>query len=314
MTTSQNNDRQPTSVGEVFARLYLERGAPVQDSLFFRNRLEAYLVANHFKDYGELSNYLKQESGLVVAASYLEKSHSFFYNFPEFFAKTRIELVLGAITLIWRFLRNKYVNRTKTGTTGNPDGLVYPKAEAWHGFVARALREENMAYSLDEKCGVHYFVDEEFERNRVSVVKCLEAPRYSGVRAAFEATHGYLDAQPSDTKASVRAAFEAIEILARLMEPQSKNLNKWLVENKLKALALSSTTDATEADTIGKVFDGLALLIDGLHNYRHGQGVQQPVAPSLTFSVYVISVAAAALRWLVEIDSKQPKALEAART
>lgn len=102
--------------------------------------------------------------------------------------------------------------------------------------------------------------------------------------------------------------FEAIEILARLMDPPSKNLNRYSVENKLKALALGSTKDATERDTICKVFDGLAQWVDGLHNYRHGQGVQQPVAPSLTFAVYVISTGAATLRWLVEIDSKQNQA------
>ena len=290
-------DEQPTPVGELFVRLYLERGAPAQDSPFFRNRLDAYLQANHSKDYAELSTYLKQEAGLVIASSYLDKL-GVFYNFSEFFTKTRTEFVLSAVTLIWRFLHNQYRQWTKTAWT-------YPQADAWHAFVARALREENMAYSLDGQCEVHYFVDEEFERNRVSALKTLEAPRYAGVRAAFEAAHNYLDTQPPDTKASVRSTFEAIEILARLRDPQSKNLNKWLVENKLKALALSNTSDATETDTIGKVFDGLAQWVDGLHNYRHGQGVQQPVAPSLTLAVYVISSGAAALRWLVEIDSKQ---------
>jgi hypothetical protein len=183
--------------------------------------------------------------------------------------------------------------------------LSYPKADAWHAFVVRTLREENMAYILDENCGVHFRVDEEFERNRVSALKCLDAPRYASVLAAFESAHNYLDAQPPDTKASVRSAFESIEILARLMCPESKNLNKWMVENKLKPIALTHSSDATESITINKVFDGLAVLIDGLHNYRHGQAVQQPVAPSLALAVYVISAIAAAIRWLVTINDSR---------
>ncbi|MEO8157921.1 MAG: hypothetical protein ABI648_09005 [Betaproteobacteria bacterium] len=294
-------------VGELFARVYLERGAPTQDNDFFRNRLEAYLSSNHYKDYAELSKYLKQEAGLVVPVTY-QQQFGLYYNFPDFLSKTRIEYLLTAMTLIWRFLRQKYPQATRASKPGIQFETIYPQADAWHAFVTRTLREENMAYALDEKCGVHFFVDEEFERNRVSALRSLEAPRYAGVRAAFEAAHGYLDAQPPDTKASVRSMFEALEILARLIDPQSKNLNKWSTENKLKELALSGVTDATERDSIAKTFDGLAQWVDGLHNYRHGQGVPRPVAPSLTFAVYVISSGAATLRWLADLDTRDEEA------
>jgi hypothetical protein len=46
-------------------------------------------------------------------------------------------------------------------------------------------------------------------------------------------------------------------------------------------------------------------MVDGLHNYRHGQPAEQPVAPSLTMAVYVISTVAAALRWLTALDIQQ---------
>lgn len=226
------------------------------------------------------------------------------YNFTQFFTKTRIELVLSAITFT---LRKKYPQQISLRFNPKTE-IQYPRADAWHAFVARGLREQNMAYSLDNECGVHYFVDEEFETNRGSTLKSLEAPRYSGVRTAFEAAHRYLDTQPPDTKASVRSTFESIEILARLMNPERKNLNKWQVTNKLKPLAQAATTDATETDTIGKLFDGFAQWVDGLQNYRHGQGVEQAIAPSLTLAVYVISTGAAILRWLVEIDSRQSRA------
>lgn len=293
----------PVAVGELFARQYIERGAPVQDNLLFRSRLDAFLQANHYKDYAEIAAYIRQESGLVVETYWSDTFKSVYYKFTEFFTKTKIEFVLSTVTLIWRFLHNKYPQMVRNENSKTSVWVQgYPKADAWRAFVSRTMREENMSYSLDEKCGVHFFIDEEFERNRVTALSCLTAARYAGVKAAFEQAHSYLDAQPSDTKASVRAAFEAVEILVRLMDSQSKNLNRWMVENKLKPLALAQAFDPTESAVIDKLFDGFALVVDGLHGYRHGQGSQQPVAPSLTVAVYVVSTVAATLRWLIAID------------
>lgn len=302
MNDPKQNAVAPIAVGELFARQYVERGAALQDNPFFRNRLDAFLQSNHYKDYADLAAYLRQESGLVVETFYSDTYKNVYYKFTDFFSNTKIELILSAVTLIWRFLR-KYSQALTTRNSASPFTYTYPSADAWHAFVARAMREENMAYTLDEKCGVHFFVDEEFERNRVTALSCLTSARYEAVRAAFEQAHSYLDAQPADTKASVRSAFEALEILGRLMDTQSKNLNKWMVENKLKPTAMAKAQDATEALVVDKLFDGLALAVDGLHNYRHGQGSQQPIAPSLSVAVYVLSLVAAALRWLVAIES-----------
>ncbi len=287
-----NDMTEAAPAGELFSRVYLERGAPLQDNARFRNRLDAFL-ADFWKEHRGISHYLKQEAGLIIPP----RGSS--YNFEKFFANDPIEHVLDAITLIWQYLRATYQQWTKAGT------LTFPAADAWHAFVSRALREENLGYRIDAECGVHYFMDEEFERNRVSALSCLGAARYAGVKTALEAAHGYLDAQPADTKASVRSAFEALEILARLMDPASKNLNKWMVENKLKPLALAGAAEATEQDTVSKLFDGLAQAVDGLHNYRHGQPTEEPVAPSMNMAVYSLSTIAASLRWLVAVDVKQ---------
>jgi hypothetical protein len=295
-------DRKPP-VGELFSRLYIERNAPTQDSSFFRNRLSGYLEANHYSDYGEIAKYLKQEAGLIIVSTWVEKSNFVYFDFPTFFTETRIEFILSSTTLIWRFLKDKYQNWNSGSIPGHPRGWRYPKAEAWQQFVARAFREENLSYSLDELCGVHYLVDEEFERNRVSVLRAADAPRYAAVRQAFESAHSYLDAQPQDTKASVRSMFESIEILARLMDANSKNLNRWQVENKLKPQALSAVTDTIEKNALGKLLDGVADWVDALHTYRHGQGVEEPVAPSMEMAVYVLSSGAAALRLLLGVDA-----------
>jgi hypothetical protein len=290
-----SNPKPPA--GELFSRLYIEQGAPTQDSQLFRNRLSGYLYAKHYSDYREIAGHLMQEGGLFVVPN------GGYYDFPTFFTNAKIEFVLNSITLIWRFLKAKYPVGQTSPIAGFPRGDQRSKAEAWQQFVARAFREENLSYAVDELCGVHYFVDEEFERNRVSVLRAADAPRYAAVREAFESAHSHLDAQPPDTKASVRSMFESLEILARLMDADSQRLNRRQVENKLKPQVQSAVSSAIEKEALGKLLDGVANWVDGLHIYRHGQGVEEPVAPSIETAVYVLASGAAALRMLLGVDS-----------
>lgn len=77
-----------------------------------------------------------------------------------------------------------------------------------------------------------------------------------------------------------------------------------MVENRLKPLAVQAAKDEHETEAMTKIFDGIAQWVDGLHYYRHGQGVERAVAPTQTLTVYAISTAAAVLRWLVELDDQ----------
>lgn len=306
MAASTKND-QPIPVGEPFARLYLERSAPAQDNPLFRNRLEAYLRANHYGDHAKLTTYLKQEGGLIVPSSYLQNV-GFYYNFPEFFEKTQIEHVLSAITFIWRFLRTEYPEWKPAGkgltlAAMSEGALNYPQANAWHAFVERVFREENMAYSVDEKCGVHYFVDEEFERNRVSALKCVELPRYSGVRAAFQAAHGKLERIPPDTKGSIRDIFEAAETLTKLVSGGGKALDAGFVRAELEPRVQKLyTKDAVAQRSSAKSAQSFADWIDAVHPYRHGHGAEAPIAPPLELTVLLVSQGASFIRWLVDLD------------
>jgi hypothetical protein len=270
------------SNGEFFSRLYVEHGPPTRDSVAFRNRLIGYLEANHPDEFYAIASMAKRELGLIVRAH--SGIAAMYYDVPQFFQSESMPHVLNMITVVWRVLKPRY-GETK-----------------WREFVARAMREENLGYSIDAFGGVHYLVDEEFERNRFSALRAMDLPRYAAVRDAFEAAHNYLDALPSDTKASVRSMFEALEILARLMDPASNNLNRWQVLNKLKPMALSVVADTVERQSLSHVFEGFADWVDAVHLYRHGQGTQEPVAPSIEFAVYALSSGAAALRLLLGID------------
>jgi hypothetical protein len=109
----------------------------------------------------------------------------------------------------------------------------YPSAAvAFLRFISRAIKEENLAYQVDEEGGVHPLVDQAFDEIRASAITGLDKPKYNAVRKAFEDAYGHLD-RPADTKAAVRSMFESIEIIAKLMDESVTRLTESTVKKKL---------------------------------------------------------------------------------
>jgi hypothetical protein len=273
------------SQGQRFSLLYLDRSEPVRDSQRFRNRLDAFYWDKLSKDHSkDIQKTLKVEAGIEIP--YLQ---NFGFNLSDVFKKNELRDVLDSITLIYQCLIKKQ----------------WPSlATEWKVFVSRCLKEENVGYQLDSECGVHYFVDEEFERNRFSTLTALNEPDLLGVKAAYEDAYRHLDNTPPDTKAAARSIFESIEILVKQLV-KTKNLNKWVLDNTLKEMALNSLAkDDTERNVISGMFEGMGLWVNGMHNYRHGQPEQQPVEPSEELTVYMLSSGSSFLRLLLEMRKK----------
>lgn len=263
--------------GDRFSQIYLERGQATRDSQRFRNRIAAYFSDRLSQDYNStVIHEYERETGAKC------KWRGTIRLFSEELRDAELRDVLDGITIVHRILsRNRYTHLDT----------------AWRDFVSRAMREENIGYRVDVNCVVHYHVDEDFERIRSATVKVLEAPGFAGVLAAFEDAHRHLDADPPDTKASVRSMFESLEVLARLIVPDTKNLHRKLVESTLKQKCLEvADKDPVEQKVLSGVFDGLADWVDSLHNYRHGQPHEHAVAPSEELAVLVLSSGAAYLR------------------
>ncbi len=273
--------------GVRFSLLYLDRSESLKDSKRFRNRLAAFYQESLHEYYEDgIVKSIHLEIGAEVSSIFSG------YIVSDFFKKTELRDLLDSITVIYKAL-----------SSAGSDQI----ADKWKGFVARALSEENLGYQLDEKCGVHYFVDEEFERNRYSTLLVLDNPRYSSIRTAYDMAYQYLDSHPMDTKGAVRSIFESIEILVKQMV-DTKNLNKWVVENTLKEKCLSCyESDATAKTVMSKMFDGFAQWVDSIHNYRHGQTDTDPVAPPVNIAVYALSSGTAFLRWLIELNNSFEK-------
>ena len=278
-------------VGQLFSHVYLSGGTLLRDKETFRRRLGNY-CRTHFNDENEsLGEYLRIETGLVI-----HNSQDTYYYFEDFLADTNTEIryVLDVITLIWEFYADTEPRAAKN----------------WHDFVARTLKEESMGYQLDERCGVHFFIDEAFERNRQSIIPALGKTRYAGVLTAYEGAYSALDIEPQNTKQAVRLIFEAVEILGKLMQPKASRLDKQVAEAIRDQAKASYIGDNTACRVTDKMFASFVDWIDGLHFYRHGQGTEEPVEPPLELAIFAISSGTNYLRWLVQVDSRQLKEMD----
>lgn len=268
--------------GQRFSLLYLDRSKILRDSQRFRNRLAAF----YWKSLHDYQDKIVTAIHLEIGANVPTTAYS--YDVSDFFKKTDLRDLLDSITVIYNTL------------IGFSHSV---KAENWKQFIQRAFSEENMGYRLDTKCGVHYYIDEEFERNRYSTLSALENSRYNAIRDAYDMAYKYLDSDPIDTKGAVRSIFESIEILVKQMV-DTKNLNKWIVENTLKEKCIGAyAKDETAKKVISQMFDGFAQWVDAIHNYRHGQADIEPVAPPVNVAIYIISSGTSFLRWLIEINN-----------
>lgn len=227
-------------IGKRFSLLYLDRSKTLRDSERFRNRLATFYWKSIHEGYDwDIIQAIQLEIGAEVPSGVTS------YSVSNFFKQSELRDLLDSITVVYKTIKIKH---------GGYSGL----AEDWKNFVGRAISEENLGYRLDDECGIHFFVDEEFERNRFSALEVLKDPQYSGSRAAYDAAYKYLDDDPIDTKGAVRSIFESIEILVKQMV-DTKNLNKWVVENTLKSKCLKTfESDAIAKNVASKMFDGFA--------------------------------------------------------
>lgn len=277
-------DDKERPVGELFSRAYGERGVPIEDSPVFRRRLGTYVQNKLDKLHFEIGDYLDIEAGFI--APKYRGTASYYYKWNEYFSDVSLSVALDSVTLIYKYL----ISTNRLGQV----------ARNWKGFVERVLVENNIAYELDEGCGVHPLVDHEFSHNKVSALACLTDARYEGVRKTFEDAYSHFE--KGECKQSVRSMFESLEILVRLMVG-CQNLGKDSVNKALKPVALSVyERDEIATDTISKMMDGFSDWVDSIHNYRHGQRKEEPVEPPQDFTVYVLSSGASYLRWLAGID------------
>jgi hypothetical protein len=266
-----------------FSQLYLPPADLAEDSTRMRVRLAATVQDISYGQRSELPEFITRRIGVRFP------QRGGYPSWEVFFTEGDLRDVLDAITVIYDFAREKQ--------------LLTLRRE-WLPDVRRIFQEERVRYRVDNNGVVHFAVDEEFERTRQGTLAGLSAPRYSAARGAFEHAYEVLAEQPPNGKLALRGVFEALEITFKLFFPRAQRLGGSELRQFLKPeIDRRYARDAAALRSAQKLHNSLVEWVDGIHFYRHGQGVEEPTQPPLDVAILGVSTGAAFLRWLLEFDS-----------
>jgi hypothetical protein len=266
--------------GDRFSFLYLQLGDPLADSVRARYRVGALFGDAPFDTHGEpLAAYLVRNLGVPIPGSGHNQS-----NWQQFGRECQTAEFLDMITLTYRYLF-WHVNEDA--------------ANRWRDAIRKIFNEENLAYELDEACGVHPRVDREFQRNIVSAIGGLDSERYRKIRELMGISCLNLNADPPNYKQAWRATFSVLEALFALMFPYVR-LSPEEVKHRLQPLIeriYEGDADAQKA--ADNILNGFAQWVVSSEQYRHQPGAADSPQPPADIAILWISYGASFLRWLV---------------
>lgn len=237
--------------GGYFRRNYVREPVLLADSARARRRLTQWFWAWRFGDKLAFAARMERSFGVDYPAGFEGYDHA------EFWKDGEIADVLTAITL-WLKMNGL-----------RPEIL----AEA-RGIIA----EEALRYRIDDKGGVHFFVDEEFERSVQSTVAGLGSPRFVAASHALENALSNLGVARQSGKGLISGTFEAVEsAFLTVIGPTSHDrINVKAIDDPLKAKLLNHFSSYPEADDkVERLLETFKAWVKSAHPFRHGAGFDQ---------------------------------------
>lgn len=262
-----------------FSHVYLERGAPAHDSERMRRRLgRGSLTILSDRDFA-WAHILERELGVEVPGLRTGQ-----ISWLSFFLRAELRDVLDAVTVV------------SDECAAARKGAMRAR---WLEFVGNVFREENMNYRVEPSGRVLLHIDEEHQRNRASSIAALDfhPAALEACQLAFDA----LDRDPADTRQSVRAMFEACEILFKAITGAKRLSSQGVVSELPGILQQATGANDVEQNAFRNLISGMCDWIDAGHLYRHGQDVQDPAPPSLGFAALFLSQGGGYIRLLADV-------------
>jgi hypothetical protein len=207
------------------------------------------------------------------------------YFFETFIRKSEVRDLLDGITIIFREIQATDKARVQAG---------------FRAEVERMMREENLSYRVDEAGGVHFYVDEEFERSRNATIIGLSGDRYHAARDAFDDAHRALLA--NDTLGAVRRSFDAVENVFKIRFGVPR-LGASEIKSKFNP-TLPDHYSGRATDAANRLSAAFAEWTNAAHQFRHAPGIADPSPPPMEITIIMMSEAASYLRWLVTLESR----------
>jgi len=286
-----------STIGKRFSHVYLMREAPEKDSSKARFRLaklaESSCPPAASSRHGTSFDYNraaqeKIERELGIAFGTRSTSGTLVRSWEWYFNKVSVSEMLDTITVVAATLYsdyNKNVNRN------------------WFVQEARRiLKEENLAYSIDEAGGVHPLVDSTFSVAMDSAITGLNEPRFAASAECINRIDGCLLQTPEDFIGAIRAVFGACENTFKLMygvpRLDSKSAGERIGSEQQSLYKDHPNLQAASA----KALEGFKQWINAAHFYRHEQGLEEPKQPAPELAILLISQGLGFVRWLAVLD------------
>ncbi len=271
--------------GQRFTFAYRDRSILVEDSTKMRLRIAELLrhIIQRSSDFdaSAVAGLIRRELGVPVSAYYTSD-------------------LVSAVEAMGRddFLDMITIMFVALGGKSNSLAII------WRDQIARILAEERISLRIDDLGGIHLAVDEEFALNRQATIAALNKTRYNGVTDFFDQAYAALDERPADTRHAVRAMYEAIENLFKLMlAGQASRLGKTEIDKYLKP-KMTSLYNGHDLDSSKLMLSSLSEWVNGMQQYRHAPGATDPSGPPLDLAIFILSSGSSYLRWLLQIDEK----------
>ncbi|MCE8419138.1 hypothetical protein LZ190_10535 [Rhodovulum sulfidophilum] len=289
-------------IGKRFSHVYLVRGEPERDSKKARFRLAKLaerscppakpLRHGSSVDYNKnaqekIENELGVRFGTQSTAGALIRSWDWYFN------KVTVTEMLDTITVVAASLHNQYTNDDKRGR--------------FLSEARRILKEENLAYEIDEIGGVHPLVDATFSVAMETAISGMDTPRYAASAEFINRIDGYLLQNPQDFIGAIRAVFGACENTFKLMYEaprlDARAAGERIGGDQQRLYAEHPTLQAASA----KMLEAFKQWVNAAHFYRHEQGVEEPNQPAPEVAILLISQGLSFARWLTVLDRKKDK-------
>jgi hypothetical protein len=177
----------------------------------------------------------------------------------------------------------------------------------WRDVVKQIFAEEHLAYQIDDVCGVHPAIDQEFQRNMVSAVAVLQSQRYHNISQLIETASTHLSVDPPNYKHAWRAMLSAVEGLFGLMFPYTRLTDDEIERRLLPVVQGAYERDATAQRAARAMLTGFQQWVEASHIYRHEAGVEDAPPPPADIAILAISHGASLLRWLAGLDENRPE-------
>ncbi len=260
--------------GGLFIRNYGKTVDKLADSTRARRRIMT--IAFDACNFDKFPNDVERELGVQYPRGY--STHE------RFFTECTIDDFLSSVTILLRNLKDRF------------------RFQRIRDEFARVFREENLHYRIDDKGGVHFYIDDAFQRSVDAAIASLGQPKFVAAKNALEQTLNDFSGDSPSGKSLIRGVFESVESVFLVVANDSKTnrLSSPAIDQHFRPLLEVRYASVPEkADKIDRITTLIKTWVNTAHPFRHGAPFDQIHEAPLDYAVFIADQGMAILRFII---------------